>query len=319
MRILASTGNEQISTVYIAEFGTGKFVEMVQSIQTPLPIHKKWVLIVSTLFGCPVKCLMCDAGGSYQGKLSQEEILDQIDFLVKTRYPDGNIAAEKFKIQFARMGEPSFNHDVLKVLEELPTRYNAPGLLPSISTIAPTGTDSFFEELLDIKNRKYGDGRFQLQFSLHTTDESLRDRLMPVRKWDFTRISDYGREFYQKNDRKIALNFALAHAMPLEGEVLREYFDPDIFIVKITPLNPTYQALRNGLTIPINSQYEEFYCRFKDNLLAAGFEVIISIGELEENYIGSNCGQYLLRHLKTAEQIDEAYSYRIQEALKTET
>ena len=70
------------------------------------------------------------------------------------------------------MGEPAFNPAVLELLRELPSRYQAPGLMPSLSTIAPGGVDGFFEALLEIKNELYPGGKFQFQFSLHTSDEA---------------------------------------------------------------------------------------------------------------------------------------------------
>jgi 23S rRNA (adenine2503-C2)-methyltransferase len=38
-----------------------------------------------------------------------------------------------------------------------------------------------------------------------------------------------------------------------------------------------------------------------------GFEVILSIGELEENKIGSNCGQYIQRALETRTRPSSGY------------
>jgi 23S rRNA (adenine2503-C2)-methyltransferase len=312
MKILASAGKEDIAIVYVAELRDGKLVELVESVQPPLSREKKWVLIVSTLFGCPVKCLICDAGSLYQGKLSKEDIFSQIDFLVKKRFPDGNIPVEKFKIQFARMGEPAFNPNVLQVLEELPSRYNAPGLIPTISTIAPTGTDGFFQKLLILKNKLYSGGKLQLQFSLHTTDEEMRNRLMPVRKWDFEKISLFGERFYEKRDRKITLNFALAEGMTVKSGVLLRHFDPEKFLIKVTPINPTYQGIRHKLCSYIDPLCEGKDYQVVSELRSAGYEVLISIGEIEENQIGSNCGQYLIKHLKTKEQIKEGYTYKIQ-------
>ncbi len=149
MRVLARTGNDDIATVSIIETAPERMIECVESVQPPLSREEKWVLIVSTLHGCPVGCSFCDAGNEYHGRLSAEEILFQIDHLVRRRYPDGAVPAKKFKIQFARMGEPAFNPAVLDVLEELPNRYRAPGLAPSLSTVAPHGTDRFFDRLLD--------------------------------------------------------------------------------------------------------------------------------------------------------------------------
>ena len=69
MNIIASTGKEEVAIVYIAEFGEGKRIELVDALQPPWPREHKWVLIVSTLKGCPIRCPICDAGGDYRGRL----------------------------------------------------------------------------------------------------------------------------------------------------------------------------------------------------------------------------------------------------------
>jgi len=313
MRIVGTTGKEELARVYIAELGEGeeRLIEFVEALSPPLPREEKWVLLVSTLVGCPVGCAMCDAGGGYRGRLSKEEILAQIDYLVQRRFSDRRIPVKKFKIQFARMGEPALNPAVLEVLDELPGRYDAPGLLPSLSTIAPQGADGFFEELLQIKRKHYRGGRFQLQFSIHTTDPKLRDRLIPARKWDFQQIAEYGGRFCEpgEGDRKVTLNFALAKEAPLDAGVLARYFSPEKFLVKLTPLNPTHRAQESGLTSYIDPYRPEADYQVVRELRAAGFEVLVSIGEPEENRIGSNCGQYVLRHLEAKEELPGGYDY----------
>ena len=184
MKVVASAGNPDIAMVYVVEFNGG-LIECVEAVQPPRPREEKWVLMISTLFGCPISCQMCDAGGHYQGKLTEAEMYAQIEYLIQQRYPDGFVPSKQFKIQFARMGEPALNPAVLDLLETLPDRINAPGLMPSVSTIAPHGTDAFFDRLIDVKNQVYPQGRFQFQFSIHTTDIKLRDELIPVKKWDF--------------------------------------------------------------------------------------------------------------------------------------
>ena len=313
MKVIASTGREDIAMVYIAELEQGKLVEFVEAVQPPIPRDKKWVLLVSTMYGCPVGCAMCDAGGFYHGKVSKEDIFAQIDYLVRKHYPDGIIPSQQFKIQFARMGEPSFNLDVLDVLEELPQRYDVPGFMPSISSIAPNGTETFFERLLEIKKRKYSGGNFQFQFSIHTTDEKVRDQIIPVKKWDFAKMAAYGQRFYEEGDRKVTLNFALAKEMPVDPQILLNYFTPDKFLIKITPLNPTYKATEQNLSSYIDPHNEGEEYHLVRDLEAAGYRVIVSIGEVEENYIGSNCGQYVRRHLESVEQIEGGYTYSLQE------
>ena len=246
------------------------------------------------MYGCPVGCLMCDAGTSpYRGKLTAEEIFQQIDYVVENNFPDKKITTEKFKIQFARIGEPALNIAVLDVLRDLPMRYDAPGLIPCISTVAPIENKDFFNELIKIKNKLYNKGNFQLQFSIHTTNQVERNRIIPIKKWSFEQIAAYGERFYKKGDRKNTLNFAAIKRYIIDPTVIKEYFNPEKFILKFTPLNPTEKVKKEGLHSFIDPHNPNIRCLFKE-FNSYGFETILSIGDLEENDIGSNCGQRLL-------------------------
>ena len=314
MKIRARTGNDELATVFIAENKSGKLIEFSESVQPPLPRSKKWVLTVSTLFGCPVGCAFCDAGINYHGKLSAEEITEQIDFMILNRFGELVVPVEKFKIQFARMGEPAFNSSVLDVLKELPNRYDAPGLIPSVSSIAPCGTDKFFEKLLDI-SKIYQSDKFQLQFSIHTTDVEARDALIPVKKWNFSKIASYGEKFYRDGGRKITLNFAIAEGSLVDPHVLLKYFDPLKFLVKITPINPTFQAMKNkinSLITPNNNGYAIIGA-----LEDIGYDVILSIGDIGENLIGSNCGQHVMNFIEGGNPSLGSYTFPVEEFIET--
>jgi len=309
MKVISKTENSQLATVYIAQNSTGKMVEFVESVQPPLTISQKWVLVVSTLFGCPVDCMFCDAGGNYKGRLSADEILFQIDYPVRLRFPDGVIKTEKFKVQFSRMGEPSFNPAVLEVLEKLPSIYTWNEFIPSLSTIAPQGTDKFFERLLHIKKELYPD-TFQLQFSIHSTSPRQRDRLIPVRKWDCRHIARYGEKFYNDGGKKITLNFAVSKDSIIEPKPLLKYFNPDVFLIKLTPVNPTFKARKNKIQSHDLNE-DQYFMEIVEKIKDAGFDTIVSIGELEENRIGSNCGQYLQTYLKNCDKLPDSYTYKI--------
>lgn len=295
MEVLEDFGREDLAKVYVASMRGSKdhLVEFVESVQPPIPRGQKWVLIVSTLFGCPIGCKMCDAGGGYKDKLTSEEILAEIDYMVRRRFPDGSIPIPKFKIQFARMGDPALNPEVLNVLEKLPSIYNAPGLLPSVSTVAPKNSEEFLEKLLDIKNRYYKNGKFQLQFSVHTTDLKKRDELIPVSKMSFQEIADYCERFYKDGDKKITLNFAICRGYPVDVDIVRQCFDPDKFIIKLTPINPTEAAICNELISEIDAFNPSSADQIVNDFRSKGYDVILSIGEVEENKIGSNCGQFV--------------------------
>lgn len=292
MKIVKEIGNEKLAKVFIGNI-RGRNVEFAESIQPPLPRNEKWVITISCLFGCPVKCLMCDAGQEYCGKLDLDDMLEQIDHAVMRFYPDRNIQVKKFKIQFARMGEPAFNPAVLDVLEELPKRYVAPGLIPSVSTIGPKVSSDFFEKLLDIKNRLYANGKFQMQFSIHTSDVQKRDTLMPIKKMSFPEIAEFGERFFNPGDRKITLNFNVMKGYPIEPAILRSIFQPEVFIIKLTPLNPTINARNNSLETELDPDNKSTVSSLVDKFRFFGFDTLVSIGDTGENEIGSNCGQYV--------------------------
>jgi 23S rRNA (adenine2503-C2)-methyltransferase len=144
-----------------------------------------------------------------------------------------------------------------------------------------------------VKDSLYSGGSFQMQFSLHTTSEEGRKDLVPVDTWSFEEMSRWGEEFVSQDDRKIALNFAPVEGYPLEPAVVSSSFSPDVFLVKLTPVNPTRSAVANGIRGSIDpdqpGRAEEVTAAFR----AEGFETILSIGELRENRIGSNCGMFV--------------------------
>lgn len=310
MDIVSRFGKESVAFVYIGRTTSGKLVEFVESVQSGFTREKKWVLIISTMDGCPVGCKFCDAGGYYRGNLSQEDMLEQINFLVQSRYPNQIVPSYKWKIQFARLGEPSLNNSVLDVLEKLPSLYKAKGLLPSLSTVAPNKRESFFDRLLEIKNQFFI-GQFQLQFSIHSTSYEQRNDLIPFPKWSFREIAKYGDKFVSNLDKKISLNFAISKESIIEPQILLDHFNPDLFLIKITPVNPTYASLVHGYEngIDLSKSILPYHPLLMEQLKQYGYEVILSIGDLEENHIGSNCGQYLRKHMDSKQDLENGYSY----------
>ena len=226
MEIIEQYGKDDLAIVYLGQTEKGHYIEFVESLQPPFDRDQKMVLIISTLLGCPVGCIMCDAGGSFKGKVTAEDMFAQIDHVVMKRFSGNSIPVKKFKVQFSRMGEPAFNDDVLKVLDDFPRRYEIAGFIPSLSTVGPAGRDAFFEELLSIKKRHYR-RTFQLQFSIHSTDQAERDTIIPINKWDFSKIVAYSTRFHEECGKKITLN-------NLEHDIVRkDYNEPRIHMALV--------------------------------------------------------------------------------------
>ena len=309
MRVIADFGTDDLARVYVATAGDKeeRLVEFVESVQPPIARDEKWVLIVSTLYGCPVGCAICDAGSWYEGPIDAEGILDQILYMVDRRFEDRAVPVPKFKIQFARMGEPAFNPAVIDVLRRLPRMLDAPGLLPSLSTVAPAGVEGFFEELLGVKNALYGGGRFQFQFSLHSTDRAVRARLIPVRSMPFEWMAAFGSRFRRAGDQKVTLNFAVAAGVPVDPGAVGALFSPDDFLIKLTPVNPTVRAAQNGLESGIDPARPETGSALEAAFVREGFDVILSVGEADENLIGSNCGMFVSELRRGTMRVRDGY------------
>lgn len=295
MRIIGKNGKWELANVYLAEMqgDPALMVEFVDSCDPKIGGRdKKWVIVVSSQFGCPVGCLMCDAGGNFMGNLSEDEIVAQIEHVILENRGLDPKKCQKFKVQFARMGEPALNDAVPDVIDWLAENY--PQAIPCIATMAPAGREKWFESLL-ILSRKFDN--FQLQFSLNTTDPELRDKLIPYPKMSWQWMSDYGRRFYRPGHRKPSLNFALSSGLPCDAESIVKYFDPEYFAIKLTPLNPTATAGENSLQcIKDHEKAQRLVTEKAREFSVLGYQVIESVGNMEENEIGSNCGQMVRRY-----------------------
>lgn len=291
-----------LAGLYLAELpGEGmRMIEFVDTVEPGVRKEDKWVLMISTQFGCAVGCRMCDAGAmGFHGNLTAREMLAQVRKVISGNPGLDPRAHPKFKIHFARMGEPALNPAVLEALELLPSELPFPGLLPSLSTVAPKTpeAEAFLERLIQIKNDHYAGGKFQLQFSVHSTDAALRKKIVPVPVWSPAEIAAYGKRFVTTGDRKITLNFALPEGERLDVEELKNVFEPALFLIKVTPVNPTYTADLSGSSY-VWSNPPAGLSEDSAALEEAGFKVIISPSSPEEISAETSCGQLWASRMK---------------------
>ena len=302
MKIIERRDVPGLAGLYLAELpGEGmRLIEFVDTVEPGVRKEDKWVLMISTQFGCAVGCRMCDAGAmGFHGNLTAAEMLAQVSKIVSENPGLEPRTHPKFKIHFARMGEPALNPAVLEALRLLPSEMPFPGLMPSLSTVAPKTpeAEAFLERLIEIKNEHYAGGRFQLQFSVHATEAGLRKKIVPIQVWSPEEIAAYGRRFVAKGDRKITLNFALPGGERLDIEELKRVFDPALFLIKVTPVNPTYSADLSGSSYVWNNPPAGL-SEDSAALEKAGFTVIISPSSPEEIAAETSCGQLWASRMK---------------------
>jgi 23S rRNA (adenine2503-C2)-methyltransferase len=142
-----------------------------------------------------------------------------------------------------------------------------------------------------IKNRVFK-GEAGLQLSINSTSEEERSKM-------FNNNAHTLFEIYKIMDgivptgRKITLNFALA-GYEIDEKTLLKYFDPDDYIIKITPMHLTDSCLANNLIT--KDGYDEYYPykEIEERLIKAGYDVIVFIPSKEEDESKITCGNAIL-------------------------
>lgn len=202
----------------------------------------KRVLTISTMIGCYFNCQFCASKNTFKKILSVEEILWQVEFMVKEgkkhwRLPNPNLSNE-FHILFTRMWEPLANFEnTVKAIKILTKKY--PHVKIWIST---NWWEKWLEELL-----KYTEiiPFIMLQFSVHWTNDLDRQKLLWIsinkdsKQMDLPRISSYIKEFRKYNPRKVSLNFILLENFDYDFSKFKTIFDVEDIYLRLSPLNIT--------------------------------------------------------------------------------
>jgi 23S rRNA (adenine2503-C2)-methyltransferase len=107
-------------------------------------------------------------------------------------------------------------------------------------------------------------------------------------------ISNIGKKLPTPKGRKYALNFALADNYEVDAVRLKELFNPDKFVAKITPIHKTKSSEKNGIDTEFG--YKEFtpYEKPERDLKNAGFDVIVFVPSYDEDNGLITCGNAIL-------------------------
>ena len=266
-------------------------------------LTKKWVATISTQKGCPMKCQFCDCPKyGFHGNASIEDLCYEIETILEHETTKNT---DRFNVHFARMGEPTFNQNVLTFakehLRELTKKYiTAKTIHPVVSTMLPKGNKNLKQFILDwcdIKNKDYN-GEAGLQFSINSTDNNQRDAQFNSKSLSLEEISELSKELPQPVGRKYTLNFAVTKDTILDAERLTQLFDPKMFIVKITPIHETNSAVQNGFDVTTSYDDYDVYREFEQPLVKAGWDVIVFVPSHEEDSDRITCGNALIANEK---------------------
>lgn len=266
---------------------------------TEVDLTKKWVATISTQKGCPMKCKFCDCPRfGFHGNATVHELAYEIQTILDGETIDHT---ERFNVHFARMGEPTFNWNVIdfakNVLKPLVGKYiEAKTIHPVVSTMLPKSNKRLEEFILNwcnIKNEEYN-GEAGLQFSINSTDDEQRNSQFNGMSLSLAEISNLGEKLPMPKGRKYTLNFAVTASTILDAKRLSALFDKNKFIVKITPIHETNSAIANGFDVTTSYTDYDVYREFEQPLVAEGWDVIVFVPSKEEDSDRITCGNALI-------------------------
>jgi 23S rRNA (adenine2503-C2)-methyltransferase len=260
-----------------------------------LSLTDKWVITISTQYGCSMNCDFCDVPKVGPGKNATfddliRQVLEGIKLHPEIEY------TKRLNIHYARMGEPTWNPNILDATKWFKTHIDPEyHIHPVISTMMPRHNiwlKTFIHTWMRMKNRLLK-GEAGLQISLNSTDEEQRKIMFNNNACSLEEIHNI-MEGIIPNGRKITLNIALNDTYIIEPNVLLKYFNPSDYLIKITPLHKTTACIENELQT--SNGYDNYYPykQIEDKLKDAGYDVIVFIPSKEEDESRITCGNAIL-------------------------
>ena len=233
---------------------------------------------VSTMVGCPVGCIFCESGSNgFIRNLTPSEIVQQV-VLLKEKVN---------RIVYMGMGEPLFNYNsLIKSIHILRDRngYNFPTDGITVSTVGP---------LKQLKKLREEHLKIQLTLSLHATNQTTRDKVIPHMSGN--KIEDVVEavlSYSERHNRKITIAYLLLPGVndrPSDVRQLSRWFRGKNVLINLLQYN-------NTKCFDMKSPNKQQLVAFKNLLEREGLEV--KLRESRGGKIKAACGQLVSEHNK---------------------
>ena len=277
--------------------GYDKRIDKVE--HKPVDITDKLVVTVSSQKGCPMNCNFCDCPKlGFKGNATLPELITEIMSGVAL---SGIKHGQRLNVHYARMGEPTFNPNVItsaEIIAQMLMSENSDVTFdtyhPVVSTMMPKSNKNLKEFLHKWVTTGFvygGEDGFGLQFSINTLDENDRNEMFRNKSLSLQEISDIIKELPYPKKRKYTLNFAVTSKSNLDVDLMNKYFDKEKCIVKMTPIHETVEAVDEGYEIVHDF---DVYEQFEQPLVNDGWDVIVFVPSKEEDEDRITCGNSLI-------------------------
>jgi len=246
--------------------------------------YKRTVICCSVMSGCPVGCLFCGTGKKFIRNLTTEEIVEQINVILKDKdIEDVDDKGERFQIMFMSMGEPLLNWDAVdEAIRQLNKKFPNAELL--ISTIAPNEPEAINKMIKTSKEiSKVG-----LQFSIHKSTDLIRNKLIPYEnKLTLSQIRDLGLIWWKETGRHPYLNYCVdgTNNTDADAYVLQNLFSPVVFNFTFSVVCSPNETMKEA-----GFKNLDAIRKFEQAFLSKGYNTRI-FDPAGQDSIGGGCGQ----------------------------
>ena len=247
--------------------------------------YDRTVICCSVMSGCPVGCTFCGTGSKFIRNLKANEIVEQIELVLRDKkiIDDINEKCKKLQFMFMSMGEPMLNWDeVEKAIRVLNKKFSNAQLL--LSTIG-CNNDDVFNKIISISKEI---DKIGLQFSIHKSNDDERDKLIPfVKKMNLEKIRDAGIIWWKETGRHPFLNYCVDGTNNTETNYkeLIKLFSPVVFNFTFSVVCSSDENLKEA-----SFRNLEVIKEFQNKFLEKGYNVRM-FDPAGQDDIGGGCGQ----------------------------
>lgn len=237
-----------------------------------------FTICVSSQNGCALNCSFCNTGkNGFYGNLKPYEIVNQIllaENKINTLFKEKKIT----NIVLMGMGEPLLNIENVLAFISIISNKNSLNINNKKITISTSGIVDKIKHISDLN--------IPLAISLHSTQNEIRSKIMPINK-------KYSLTSLLKECKKYTLN--KKNILTIEYIIIENINDTDIDVKNLVIIAKNLQCkicLIPFNTIPnssFNSPHIEKIIKFQNKLKEKG--IIVNIRKRRGNNISAACGQ----------------------------
>ena len=228
-----------------------------------IPEPSRGTLCVSSQVGCTLNCSFCSTGKQgFSRNLSVAEIIGQVWWTIR-RFAS-HPAHKVTNVVMMGMGEPLFNYEAVVPAMDLMMHDHAYGLSKYKVTLSTAGVVPMMQCLSQ-------ESKAALAVSLHATNDTLRNQLVPLnKKFPLTVLLEACRQYFPMSaKRSILFEYVMLDGVNdsvAEADQLVRLLSNIRCKINLIPFNPfPHTAYR--------CSHETTMVQFQQRLMAAGFNV----------------------------------------------